>query len=156
MRCRGFTLIEICLAVLIILLLISIAVPSIQSLLNQEGKMKSFQRFDALVQHAQRLAVSERRDYLLVWADSKILMRPEKPATPEEKSGLDEMDLEKTELCEINFPAALIKKPALQWIFWPSGCCEPAVISFNGNGSAWEAVYDPLTLHASVSDYEKK
>lgn len=156
MRCRGFTLIEICLAVFIILMLISIAVPSLQNILNQEGKMKSFERFDAMVQHAQRLAVSERRSYLLVWADSKIVMRPEKPATPQESKGLEQVDLQKGDLYEITFPAALIKKPVNQWIFWPSGCCEPAVISFTGNGSGWIAEYDPLSVHAMVSDHEKK
>jgi len=156
MRCRGFTLIEICLAVFISLMLITLAVPSIQRLLNEEKGKESFDRFDALVRHAQSLAVSERRPYVLEWDDSGVLMRPEKPATREEDAGLDRIDLAEKEVCEVEFPAALIKNPPREWIFWPSGTCEPARVSYKGRGEAWVAEYDPLTLQATVTNNEKE
>ena len=154
MHRRGFTLIEICLALMMILMLISIAVPSIQSLLNEQEQKQSFERLDALVRQAQSLAVSERCSYFLVWEKSGIVLRPEKSAA--KKGSKASMPLGKNESCTINFPAALIKKPMSKWIFWPSGTCESAVISYKGNGAAWEAEYDPLTVRATVTDYEKK
>jgi len=156
MRCRGFTLIEICLAVSIALMLITLAVPSIQRLLNEENGRRSFERFDALVRRAQSRAVSERRAYVLDWDKTGVLVRPEKSATREEAAGLGRIDIGKKEVCDINFPAALVKKPARRWIFWPSGTCESATIFFKGNGESWVAEYDPLTTQATVSTDEKK
>ncbi|MEI8342422.1 MAG: hypothetical protein WCH43_12935 [Verrucomicrobiota bacterium] len=155
-RCRGFTLIEICLAVFISLMLITLAVPSIERLLNESKGRETFDRFDALVRHAQSLAVTERRPYLLEWDDSGVLMRPEKPATREEEAGLDRVDYGEKEVCDIDFPAALVKKPSREWIFWPSGTCEPATVTYKGKGESWSADYDPLTLQATVMNNEKK
>jgi len=156
MHRRGFTLFEICLALGIALMLISMAVPSLQSFLNNQEQKKSFERFDALVRQAQSLAVSERRSYLMIWEKSGIVLRPEQPASKVEAKGKNSLQLGKNETCTIDFPAALMKKPVSKWIFWPSGTCETAVITFTGNGTAWEAEYDPLTVRATVSDHEKK
>jgi competence protein ComGC len=156
MRCRGFTLIEICLAVFIALMLITMAVPSIQRLLNEESGRASFERFDALVRYAQSHAISERRAYVIDWDDSGVLVRPEKPATREESAGEDRVDIGEKEVCDIDFPAALVKKPVRRWMFWPSGICEPATVTYRGKGESWVAEYDALTVQASVSTNEKE
>ena len=156
MRSRGFTLIEICLAVFIALVLITMAVPSVQRLLSEEDRRRSFDRFDSLVRYAQGHAVLERRAYLIEWDKTGVLVRPEKPANKEEGAGLDRIDIGENEACEIQFPAALVKKPAREWMFWPAGTCEAARISFTGKGESWVAEYDPLTVQATVATNETK
>jgi len=156
MRCRGFTLIEICLAVFIALMLITVAVPSIQRVLNQENDQQSFERFDALVRYAQGQAVSERRNYVLVWNKTGVSVRPEKAANRGEAAGHDHFEIGEKEGCDIYFPAALVKKPSRKWIFWPSGTCEPATISYKGEKESWMAEYDPLTAQATVTTDEKE
>jgi len=156
MRCHGFTLIEICLAVFIALMLITVAVPSIQRLLNEQKGTQAYDRFNALAHHAQTLAISERRAYVLDWVKTGILMRPDQPVTQVEASGVDRMDISDKEVCDIDFPAALVKKPTREWIFLPSGACEPASVSYQGNGESWVAEYDPLTLQATFTNHEAK
>lgn len=156
MRRHGFTLIEICLAVFIALIVITMAVPSVQRLLSEENGRKSFNRLDALARYAQSHAVSERRAYVLDWDKTGILVRPEKPANPEEKAGLGRIDVGENEVCDIVFPAALEKKPVREWIFWPTGTCESATVSYKGNGESWVAEYDSLTVQATVSNNETK
>lgn len=156
MRSRAFTLIEICLAVLIISILISVAIPSIKGLLDQQKSKESFDRFDALAHRAQSLAMSERRAYVLVWDKTGILLRPSQSASKEEANGIDRIDLAKEEACQIDFPAALVKKPSPQWVFWPSGTCESAKVTYQGSKGTWLAEYDPLTVRATFSSNEKE
>ena len=79
MRCHGFTLIEICLAVFIALMLITVAVPSIQRLLNEQKGTQAYDRFNALAHHAQTLAISERRAYVLDWVKTCLLYTSPSP-----------------------------------------------------------------------------
>ena len=46
-------------------------------------------------------------------------------------------------------PAAMAKNPPPEWIFWHSGICEPAIITYKGPEGAWKAQYDPLTGHGT-------
>jgi len=56
----------------------------------------------------------------------------------------------------LNLPAALRSKPAGEWIFWPTGTCEPAVVEFTGREGNWIANYSPLTGHAELTNYATK
>ena len=156
MRCRGFTLIEICLAIFIALMLITMAVPSVQRLLGEENAKQSFDRFNALVLLARSHAVAERRAYVIDWDKAGVLVRPLKSGTADEANGMDRIDLGEKEEYNVDFPAALVKKPSREWIFWPSGVCEPVKISYKGNSESWAADYDPLTVQATVTNDETK
>jgi len=156
MRRRAFTLIEICLAVFIISILIGLAIPSIKGILDQEKSKESFDRFDALAHQAQNLAMSERRAYVLAWNKTGIMLLPAQPANKGELNGIARINLAENEVYEISFPAALVKNPSPKWVFWPSGTCESAAISYQGSKGSWLAEYDPLTVRATFSSDEKK
>jgi len=155
MHRRAFTLIEICLAVLIIALLITLAVPSIKGVLEQGKSKETFDRFDSLVHQAQGLAMSERRAYVISWDKAGLSLHPGQLSAGDDAHAVARIDTGKEECYQIEFPAALVKKPAAEWMFWPSGTCESARITYQGNSGTWVVDYDPFTVRATFSSNEK-
>jgi prepilin-type N-terminal cleavage/methylation domain-containing protein len=151
LRQHGFTLLEIIMAIAIVVLIMLAAVPSVQGILSERTLTQSFEAFDDLARKAQALSLSEQRPYLLVWGENEIRLVPAEPATEEETKGQPGMELAEKESLEITFPAALVKDPPREWIFWPTGTCEPATITFTGKAGRWLAQYDPLTVRAAFS-----
>jgi type II secretory pathway pseudopilin PulG len=145
----GFTLLEVCLAVLIALFLVTLAVPSVGGLLAENRMRRSFDALDDLAREAQTRSTDERRSFVIEWERERVVLRPEEPANPEEERGLGELPIGKDEQYAVEFPAALEKEPPPVWTFWPTGTCEPVVIRYDGAGGKWIARYDPLTVRAA-------
>lgn len=172
----GFTLLELCLAIFIGSLLMFMVLPSLLGLVKSQRNEAVFKQFDALVQNAKKLSASEQQPYLMVWGKDGIDLRPEHPPstttttnnngaaasspTPAPSPSATPADLHwafpKDAKCTIVFPAALTPNPPSQWIFWPTGTCEPATITFTGTTGNWVADYDPLTVQAKTNFNEKK
>jgi type II secretory pathway pseudopilin PulG len=152
-RLRAFTLVEVILAVAILMVLLLLAVPSLNGVLADKRLRRSYDGFNGLVLQAQEKAVSEHRSYLIVWQKELVALRPEGFAKDEEHENTAELQLAKGEVMTISFPAALAKKPPGIWVFWPSGICEPAIIQFQGRSGTWTAQYSPLTARPSLTNY---
>jgi Tfp pilus assembly protein FimT len=152
-RLRGFTLVEIVLAVFILMLLLVLAVPSLTGVLADRQLKRSLDGFNNFVRHAQERSVVERRPYLLVWSKNNVVARPEAFAEGEEVKATAEFALSREEVLKLSLPAALRKKHPTEWIFWPSGTCEPAVVQFESRSGSWAANYAPLTARAEVTNY---
>jgi len=144
----AFTLLEICIAILIAVLIILAAVPSISGVLADQRAKKLFNQFDDLVKQASLHAVTERRPYVLAWDDSGVLLRPLAPAGPAEAQGAGYIDFGDKQAPDLLLPAALDKDPPRIWTFWPTGTCEPATIICHLSDAPWTATYDPLTEQA--------
>ena len=157
LRRRGaFTLIELAIAVAIVVLLMMLAVPSMNGVLADRRLRKSLDGFNAVVQEAQKRSVTERRPYLIIWAAGKVGLRPEgllKGETPEPEVKLK---LAKNESMKVSFPAALMDDTPPEWIFWPSGNCEPAVVTYQGKDGKWTASYSALTARSETVSYVAK
>ena len=97
--------------------------------------------------------MTERRPYLIVWGKSIVLLRPEAFAQDEEVKPTAEFRLGKGSWLNLSLPAALADKPPAEWIFWPSGNCEPAIVQFKGPPGLWTANYSPLTAQPEVTQY---
>lgn len=148
-RQAGFTLIEIMLSIVMGVMIVLLAVPSIEGLFTQRDIEAAFERLDHLAREAQRLALEERRAYVLAWVDEEVIVRPEVLRDEEgEDFAADRMPIQNDESWAIEFPAALEKKPASVWTFWPSGTCEPARVRWSGKHGTWTATYEPLTARA--------
>ena len=150
---RAFTLVEVILAVAILMILLLLAVPSLNGVLADKRLRRSYDGFNALVLRAQERAVAEHRPYLNVWQEHAVALRPEGFAKDEEQKNTAELQLGKGEVLAISLPAALVKKPPGEWIFWPSGICEPAVINFKGRNGMWTAHYSALTARPELTNY---
>ena len=152
-RFRGFTLIEIALSIFILLLLLMLAVPSLTGVIASRRLKQSLDAFNNLVHQAQDRSVTERRPYLLVWTKSGVLLRPEVFREDEEVKATAQFPVSKGSMLRLSLPAALEEKHPWEWIFWPSGNCEPATVQFRGPAGVWTANYSPLTAQPEITQY---
>jgi type II secretory pathway pseudopilin PulG len=150
---RAFTLIEIVIAVFILMLLLLLAVPSLNGVLANRRLQRSLDGFNNLVRQAQELSVAQRRPYLIVWSKKGIILRPEVFAKDEDPKPAAVFQLDRGDVLKLMLPAALTKNPPPEWIFWPTGTCEPAVVQFKGGSGSWTANYSALTARAQMTNY---
>lgn len=173
-RCRGFTLIEIVLAIFLLVLILGMAVPALEGVFADKKLRRSYDGFNQLVRKAQERAVNDRRPYLLVWHKSSIGLEADRFVREEneehgEARGEDqereaeegggtvgEFHLNRGETLTIALPAALVKDPPGKWTFWASGICEPALIEYHGPAGTWIARYHALTARPEIIKYEAK
>ncbi len=155
-RHRAFTLVEIIIAVAIMATLVLMAVPSLQGVLADGRLRASLDDFNKLVREAQERSVSEHRAYLIVWTDENVFVQPEAFAKDEERKAVASFELERGTVLTLSLPAAISSKPAGEWIFWPTGTCEPAIVRFEGRAGTWTASYSPLTAHGELTKYATK
>jgi hypothetical protein len=144
---------EIVLAVFIMMLLLGLAVPSLHGVFADRRLRRSLDDFNKLVHQAQERSVTERRPYLIVWTKDRVLLRPEDYLKGEAVEARAEFPLNRGETLKLSLPAALTKKYPAEWIFWPSGTCEPASIQFAGPSGSWAADYSPLTTRPELTNY---
>ena len=155
-RFRAFTLVELALAIFILMLILMLAVPSLTGVVASRRLKQSLDQFNVLVHQAQERSVTERRPYLIVWSKSGVFLRPEAFAEGEEANAVAEFRLSRGTMLKLELPAALTADHPWEWIFWPSGTCEPATVQFRGPAGAWTANYSPLTAQPQVTQYAAK
>src|SRR6202048_5498391 len=120
-RCRGFTLIEIIFVVVIMMLVLLLAVPSLTGVLADRRLRRSLDTFNDLVHQAQERSLVEHRNYLITWKGTTIQVRPEVFQKGEKAQAVAQFQIRETDNLKVTFPAALTKNPPAEWIFWPSG-----------------------------------
>lgn len=152
-RSRAFTLLEIVIAVAIMATVLLLAVPSLEGVIADRKLRTSLDGFNKLVREAQERSVAEHRTYLLVWTDKNVFVQPEAFAKGEDRQAIARFDLERGAVLTLTLPAALSRKPAGEWIFWPTGTCEPAIVQYAGKAGTWTANYSPLTAHGQLTNY---
>ena len=155
-REHGFTLIEIAVAVSIMLLVMMLAVPSMQGVMADRRLRRSLDDLNNFVRMAQDRSVMERRTYLISWQKDHLILRPEALAKDESEEPTAMLTLQKGDAFLIRLPAALIDDPPADWAFWPTGTCEPAIVSFKGVDGGWSARFAPLTARGELEEYEAR
>jgi prepilin-type N-terminal cleavage/methylation domain-containing protein len=150
-KSSGFTLLELCLAIAIGVIILTVALPSLGLLFSEQRLRRSFERFDALAARAQALSMSQRKAYFLVWDKNGITLRGDDSSAKGGSDATSHFDFAANEGFDLELPAALITKPPKRWVFWPTGTCEPANIFYHGAAGHWIARYDPLTVRGKLS-----
>ncbi len=152
-RRDAFTLIEIAIAVVILMVILLMAVPSVNGVLKDRQLRRSLDDVNRLVLQAQELSSTERRSYLIVWRDKQFALRPEAFVQGEPRKPVATLNWQKGESFTLSLPAAIEEEPPSEWIFWPSGNCEPAVVTYRGPSGAWTAKYSALTTQPELKNY---
>ena len=155
-RDDGFTLLELVVAIFIMLVILMLAVPSLNGVMADRRLRRSLDDFNGLVREAQERSVAERRSYLIVSDDGKIGLWPEAVMKGEDPAPVATIALAKGDSINFTFPAAMMEDLPAEWIFWPSGNCEPAVVTYRSRNGAWTANYSALTARAEVVSYVAK
>ena len=106
-----------------------------------------------IVRMAQERSVQERRPYLIEWQRQSVILRPETIVEGDPDRPTASLVLDKGHAYVLRLPAALEKDPLAQWIFWPSGACEPANVRFKGADGSWEVNYAPLNARPEIVRY---
>jgi prepilin-type N-terminal cleavage/methylation domain-containing protein len=152
-RNGGFTLLELAVAIFIMVIVLMLAVPSMNGVLADRRLRRSLDAFNGIVRQAQERSVIERRAYLIIFRDGKVGLRPEGLMKDEDPAPVAMLTLNRGESLKFAFPAAMMEEPPPEWIFWPSGNCEPAVVSYRGRDGGWTANYSALTARAEIVKY---
>lgn len=155
-RPAGFTLIELAIAIVILLILMTLAVPSMSGVMADRRLRRSLDLFNGIVREAQQRSVLERRPYLIIWDKDKIGLRAEALNRGENPEPEMKWKLPRGESLKVKFPAALVEAPPPEWIFWPSGNCEPAEVTFRGQDGTWTSNYSALTGRSEIVAYVTK
>ena len=150
---HAFTLIEIVISIFIIMLLLGLAIPSLSGVMADRRLRRSLDSFNTLVYQAQDRSTSEHRPYLLVWTKNGVELRPEAVLKEDDPAAVAHYAVVKGDTLTLKLPAALAKDPPAEWIFWPTGTCEPANVQFTGRNGNWTASYSPLTARAQLTSY---
>src|SRR5437667_8383825 len=103
-RQGGFTLVEIIIAVFIALLLVTLAVPSLNGVLADKRLHSSLDRFNDLVRQAHERSLAEHRAYLIVWDDANIHLQPAAFLKTEPHEPIDTMPITRREQWQREFP----------------------------------------------------
>lgn len=152
----GFTLVELAIAILILVVILMLAVPSLNGVMADRRLRKSLDNFNEIVRQAQERSIAERRPYLIIWREGKIGLRAEGLKQGEDRAPVALLKLTKDESLKFSFPAALLEDPPAEWIFWPSGNCEPARVTYRGRNGGWTASYSALTARPEIVAYVAK
>lgn len=152
-RRAGFTLIEIAISVFILIVITLIAVPSVRGVLADRRLQRSLDALNQMVREAQEHSVQEQRPYLIEWKRKAVILRPESVREGDATGPVATLALDKGHAFQLRLPAALVKDPLAQWIFWPSGTCEPANVRFKSPDGSWEVNYAPLTARPEIVRY---
>lgn len=155
-RRAGFTLLEIAISVAILIIITLIAVPSVRGVLADRRLQRSLDAMNQIVREAQERSVQEHRAYLIEWQKKAVILRPESIREGEATSPVATLALDKGHAFLLRLPAALDKRPLPQWIFWPSGTCEPANVRFKSPDGSWEVNYSPLTARPEIVLYASR
>ena len=152
-RARGFTLLEMVISICILLLILALTVPSLNGVIADKRLRRSLNEFNDLVHQAQARSVAEHRAYLLVWGEQAVVLRPETFTKEEQVKPAAQLVLARGDALTLSLPSALSKNPPGEWIFWPSGTCEPAIVNFKSRNGAWAANFSPLTARGELINY---
>ena len=154
-RPAGFTLIELAIAMAIMLVVLALAIPSVKGVLADRKLQRWLDSMNDLVRQAEAHSLQERQPYLIVWRKDDIILRPLTLANENVKP-VASLALLRGYRFSLRLPAALQKEPPPQWIFWPSGACEPATVDFDSPVGSWEVNYGPLTSQPEIVRYATK
>ena len=155
-RRDGFTLLEIIIALVIGLMLVTLAVPGVVGLLREQDLKKTFESFDELVHRAQERSVSEGRGFRIVFDETGATLEPSDPREEDAQDEVEHYAVGENETLAIERTAALVKAPLAEWPFWRSGCCEPAKVTYTGPAGSWIVQYDPLTVRGTFIEEKVK
>ncbi len=155
-RPQGFTLLEIMLAIVIGLLLMGVAVPSVIGLMREQRLKETYEQFDDFARAAQTEAVKKGKTMVMIWDEASISLVPLDPEARDEGAEPRSFPFPDGATMTLSRPAALVKKPVPEWPFWRTGACEPAIVNLEGPGGTWTAEYNGLTARGRITDMHAK
>ena len=149
----GFTLLEISLAVVIGLMMLSLALPSMRGLFAEQRLRERMELFEQFVGRAASLARETKKEVRLRWEKEGIRIVPEEELLPDGPNLGTEGDFfafDKGEEIILARKAARDTKPLAEWSFWKEGVREPVEVAYTGPGGSWTLLFGALLAEPEV------
>jgi hypothetical protein len=156
-RGAGFTLLEICMAVAIGLMMLSLAMPSLRGVFGEQRLRERMGEFEAVVLKASVLANRSNREVRLRWMklerDRMGLWMGTMEGSEEVEGGDNGvvLEMDRDEKLQVRRLAARKEVPAPpEWSFWPRGLREPVELSYAGPLGEWVLRFGALVPEPEV------
>ena len=154
----GFTLIEVCVSILIVVVVMGMAVPSLSGVLAERRLRASYDGLAGLAAEAQRRSVVERKTYLLAWdRDGRVRMFPEELPAKQRRAVVPAPLPDGARYALRSGDAgAGTDAPFGDWAFFPTGNCEPATVTCEAPAGTWEASFNALTVRGTFRTFNPR
>ncbi|MEI6713802.1 MAG: hypothetical protein WCO60_08615 [Verrucomicrobiota bacterium] len=131
---RGFTLLEVCMAVAIGMLMVGLAMPSVTGLFAEQRLRSRMIEFEDVVRNAASQSKLGQQEFRMRWYKEGIAVE-----SADTLMALKEKDIpplvftfQKDEVFQLKRVAARLEKPMTEWSFWPNGIREPVEVGYTG------------------------
>lgn len=152
----AFTLIEIIVSIALLLLLLVLAVPTVDGIFASGRLQKTLDQFDNFVTEVRDLAVTENRTIVIVWRKKEIVALPDGRTDDPDVEPLKTFTPGDDQVYQFAPTASMEKNPAAEWTFWPNGTCEPAEVGFAGGQGTWRVGYAALGARREILTFITK
>jgi prepilin-type N-terminal cleavage/methylation domain-containing protein len=155
----GFTIIELMVAVMVGLMMLGLAVPSVRGVLEEQRLREKLASFEEMVRRSAALASKSKKEVRLIWFKDGLRaltdwdqLQQAGPAGAEgprweQSSGGEEpvfFAVGEDESLSLSRLAARNANPLSEWSFWPSGIREPVEIYYEGPLGKWGLRFSAL------------
>jgi hypothetical protein len=155
----GFTIIELMVAVMVGLMMLGLAVPSMRGVLEEQRLREKLASFEDVVRRSAALAAKSKKEVRLIWFkdglraltdwDSLQQAGPDGPGAPQSEQGAGDEEsvffaVGEDEALSLSRLAARNANPLSEWSFWPSGIREPVEIYYEGPLGKWGLRFSAL------------
>jgi len=155
----GFTLLEICLALAMVVFLLGIAVPQITSWLTEERLRDPARDVELLARTARLRAIDTQKSWAVVIHPDSLSLALQPGEAPEDDGSPNAGDLSRAIPSEVSVETQAwgetsFSSPAeVRWVFHPDGLCTPLTVRFTRGESRIALRFDPLTADVAEETY---
>lgn len=156
----GFTLIELMVVILVSVLLLTLAVPSLDGLFREQALEAKLESMTKLVQRARWQAIEQEAPVRIIFTNKLVFILAELNAAENSRAaslqfGPSEVKLGEDESLVIEKRYQLEQTSSSDsWTFWPSGNCEPTTVSYEGPQGTWTLAFDPLSANHRIEKFD--
>lgn len=149
---RAFTMLEVCLALFIVMLVVGIALPFANGLNRESALRTPADELKKLALTARRAAVTDRKTYELILDEERYVLRVLPIGEDDPEQVHEDQILQRYELPrDVKYAVKRWDEKEFgsrqdsQWRFLPTGICEPITVRF-AQGEDWlQFSFNPLT-----------
>ena len=156
---RGFTLLEICIALSIIAVLIGLCTPAFSGWLSEERLREPARHLEQLARTARNRAIDTQKSWVVIIHPSGLTLTLQDGEVLADDVRKADEDLDRpmpdgvTVATKAWGEESFSSLAEVKWIFRPDGLCDPLTVRFTRGQSEIALRFDPLTADVAEETY---
>ncbi len=162
----AFTLIEVCLAMFIVVLVIGIGLPFATGIGRESQLRDPAGELKKMALTARRRAVTEQKPVEILLENKRYVLRDAIFEDPKAQRGKIESETDEEAISIYDLPRGVsysvkrwdetkfARKTDARWRFLPTGLCEPITVHFNRDMDFIEFSFNPLTAQTEDESFQ--